>query len=266
MKKLLLFGLLVLVSSMMIANPMLIPVQAQSDTDTLLRLVTDAKNQVDRQLANIDQIPSDVEKLYDEGVSEVDALRKATSIDDTISAEKHFLKAMNIFKQITTIISSPPQLSPSSPQAFDSSSSAPDYESNLNRLLNLISTLKQIAQNHPTIDFSNVDRLVEQATRQIQENNYDNLDHILTQIKNHLDNIQNELQKHTVQATANRDIEFFATIIKELEENPNIDENYLDEIKQMLSEFEQLISDENYNEAKKIKQALTNKIKEIYNS
>lgn len=266
MKKLIVFGLI----SSIILTSGLVPAfaQTQSDTDTLLKLVADAKDQVDRQLANINEIPPEIDTLYREGISAIDALHQSISTNNQDSIKEQFLNVMNIFKQITTTLSDTQSNSAHSPESSSqqSPSKQPDYESNLNRLKKLISTLKLVAQNQPSIDFSKVDRLVAQATEQIQNNDHDNIRDTINKIKAHLDEIQDKLYESSASAATARDIEFFTNIVQKLENEGSISENYLNEIKHLLLEFQQLISDEEYEEAKKIKQVLTSKIKEAFKS
>ncbi len=262
MKKITSLSLLVLVASMVLSG---IPsAEAQSDSTALLRIANAAKAQVDRQLSQTDNVPEEIRQLFNEGISEVNALQNAIRSDDEKSAKQYFLNAMNIFKKITVALNRADIQTSSADVAESSTYSQRDHSSNLERLKKLISTLKSIARNQ-SVDFDQVDRLVNSATKQIRENDREALKATIDQLKALLVDIQKELRKHAAQTTGDREIRFFNNMINRLADK-NVDQELLNDAKEMLTEFEQLIADVNYDEAKQLKRDLTQKIKEIFKS
>ncbi len=261
MKKIASLSLLVLVASMVLSG---IPIaEAQSDSPVLLRIANAAKAQVDRQLSQTDNVSEEIRQLFNEGVSEVNALQNAIRSDDEKSVKQYFLNAMNIFKKITVTLNRA-DIQTSSADVAESSTYPQRDSSNLERLKKLISTLKSIARNQ-SVDFDQVDRLVNSATKQIRENDREELKATIDQLKALLVDIQKELRKHAAQTTGDREIRFFNNMINRLADK-NVDQELLNDAKEMLTEFEQLVADVNYDESKQLKRDLTQKIKEIFKS
>jgi len=261
MKKIASLSLLVLVASMILGG---IPnAEAQPDSDVLLRLANAAKAQVDRQLSQVDNVPEDIRRLFNESTSEVNALQNAIGNDNVEAAKQHFLNAMNNFKKITMTLNRA-DIQANSADVAESSTYTQRDHSNLERLKKLISTLKSIARNQ-SVDFDQVDRLVNSATEQIRENDYEELKATIDQLKALLADIQKELRKHAAQTTTDREIRFFDNMINRLADR-NVDQELLNEAKEMRAEFEQLIADGNHDEAKQLKLDLIQKIKELYKS
>jgi len=262
MKKIVSLSLLVLVASMILGG---IPnAEAQPDSDVLLRLANAAKAQVDRQLSQTDNVPEDIRQLFNEGTSEVNALQNAIGNDDVEAAKQHFLNAMNIFKKISMTLNRADIQTGSADIAESSTYPQRDHSSNLERLKKLISTLKSIARNQ-SVDFDQVDRLVNSSTKQIRENDREELKATIDQLKALLADIKKELRKHAAQTTTDREIRFFDNMINRLADK-NVDQELLNDAKEMLTEFEQLIADGNHDEAKQLKIDLTQKIKGLYKS
>ncbi len=262
MKKIASIGLLVLVASMIVGS---IPyAEAQSDSGALLRIAKAAQNQVERQISHYDGVSDEIKRLFNEGVSEVNAMQQAMRTDDMESVKRHFLNAMNIFKKITMTLNQTDIQTSSTDVAESATVPQRDYNSDLDRLKHLVSTLKSIARSQ-SVDFAQVDALVNKATQQVRENDREGLHETIVQLKAHLDEIKKELRKHASQKTAEREIKFFSSMIDRLEQK-DADQDLLNEAKGMLTEFEQLIADGNYKDAKELKRALTDKIRQLYKS
>lgn len=262
MKKIASIGLLVLVASMIVSS---IPsVEAQSDPAVLVRLAKAAQNQVERQISHSDNVSDEIRRLFNEGVSEVNAIQKAIHSDDMDSVKRHFLNAMNIFKKITMTLNQTDIQTKSADVAESAAAPQRVQNSDLDRLKHLIYTLKSIARSQ-SVDFAQVDTLVEKATKQARENDREGLHATINELKTQLEDIQKELRKHASQKTAEREIKFFSSMIDRFEQK-DVDKELLAEAKEMLKEFEQLIADGKYDNAKELKRELTDKIKQLYKS
>jgi flagellin-specific chaperone FliS len=262
MKKIASIGLLVLVASMIVGS---IPsVEALSDPTVLLRLAKTAQNQVDRQISHSDNVSDEIRRLFNEGVSEVNAIQQAARTDDMESVKQHFLNAMKIFKKITMTLNQTDIQTRSADVTESVTAPQRDHNNDFDRLKQLISTLKSIARSQ-SVNFAEVDGLVDKATKQVKENDREGLKATIDQLKSLLGDIQDELRKHASQKTGDREIKFFSSMIDRLEQK-DVNQDLLAEVKQMLAEFKQLLADENYHDAKELKRTLTDKIKELYKS
>lgn len=262
MKKVVSVCLLMLVTSMVFSG---IPISAdaQSNPSILLKIALQAQTEVKHQISS--DSSEEIKRLFEEASHQVVLLEQSLERDDLSSAKKHFLSAMQMFKRITQMISydrSTEKLE--SADVATSSTLQRDYSSDLERIKKFISTLKSIARSQ-SVKFDEADRLVAQATKQIRENDNRGLKATLEQLKVVLGDIQKELRKYASQTTSDRTIKFFYDMLDRLEKR-GADQESLNDAKQMLYDFEQLIADGNYDEAKRLKHELTQKIRELYKS
>ncbi|HSB50054.1 MAG TPA: hypothetical protein VLC72_01810, partial [Nitrosopumilaceae archaeon] len=179
-------------------------------------------------------------------------------------AKQHFLNAMNTFKRITSILSDRSTEQLESADITTSSAPQRNYNNDLERIKKFIATLKSIARSQ-SVSFDEADRLITQAEKQIKENDDIGLEATLKQLNTILQDIQKELRKHTSQTAFDRTITFFSDMLDRLEKR-GADETLLNDAKQMLSDFELLVADGNYDEAEQLKDELTQKIRELYSS
>jgi ribosomal protein L7/L12 len=259
MKKVISAGLLMLVASMVFSG-IPIPAEAQTDLNILLKIALQAQREVKNQISS--DSSEEIKRLFEEASNQIVLLEKSLERDDPSSAKQHFLNAMKMFKRITQMISSdsPTQELQSTDAA---SSSQRDQINNLERIKKFITTLKSIAKNQ-SVSFDEADRLVSLAEKQIKEND-SGLDATLDDLKLVLGNIQKDLRKMASQTTDDRTIKFFNDMLNRLEKR-GADQESLSDARDMLSDYEQQIIDGNYDEAKKLKNELTQLIRELYNA
>ena len=106
MKKLAFFAIIVLICGTM--SPSLVNhAYGQNDPSILLRIAVQADkqivNQLDKKYEN--QIPNNINILYDKGHTAVKSLDQSLSSNDIEKAKQDFLLAMNSFMQISRIMS-----------------------------------------------------------------------------------------------------------------------------------------------------------------
>ncbi|MEO9276755.1 MAG: hypothetical protein ABI340_03095 [Nitrososphaera sp.] len=77
-----------------------LPMQSYADPqlDTLLRIATQARDNLSINLSQLTNIPSEISDLYKKGSDETGALKQAVQQQDINSAKQHFLSAMQFFK------------------------------------------------------------------------------------------------------------------------------------------------------------------------
>jgi hypothetical protein len=261
MKKVISAGLLMLVASMVFSG-MPISADAQTDLNILLKIALQAKREVNNQISS--DSSQEIKRLFEEASNQVVLLEKSLERDDPSSAKQHFLNAMKMFKRITQMISSDmPTEELQSADVASSSTPQRDHGYDLERIKKFIHTLKSIAKS-PSVNFDEADRLVAQAEKQIRENDV-GLKATLKQLKVVLDNIQKDLRKLASQTTDDRTIKFFNDMLDRLEKR-GADQELLSDARHMLYDYEQQIADGSYDEAKKLKNELTQLIRELYNA
>lgn len=261
MKKVISACLLMLVASMIFSG-IPISVEAQKDPSILLKLALQAQREVKQQITS--NSSDEVKRLFEQASKQVILLEQSLKKDELSSAKQHFLNAMNIFKRITSMLSDRPTEKLEATDAATSSAPQRDYNSDLERIKKFIATLKSIARSQ-SVNFDEADILVTQAEKQIREHDDRGLQATLDQLNVILQDIQKELRKHTSQTAFDRTIKFFNDMLDRLE-NRGADKTLLNDARQMLSEFELLIADDNYSEAEQLKDELTQKIRELYTS
>ena len=204
MKTIASLGLLILVASMAFGG-MTNNVSAQDDPTILLKIATQAKEQIGNQISA--ESSDKVQKLFEEGSQKVDALEVSLSGDDVNSAQEHFLSAMKIFtetsRQLTT--------SDIGPQIKMNylSSDVKNPLNDLERLQVYVNTLKTIAKNHnATSDFSQSDELFTQARQQIEDNQFVAASETIQKIKEIIMKSNKELREEASKQESQRAKEY----------------------------------------------------------
>ena len=166
------FVLLALVGSMVLTN-LSAPSYADSQLIALLKIATQAQNNIGIQLSQLNKVPNDIKQLYNQGSGETNALAQSISKNDADSAKKHFLSAMAIFKSINYKISSlasvtttiqPSQTTSNQPSQIDTLR----LKDEISRIQKLGDGLKTIAtKNKIGIDFTKFDVLMQDASKNL---------------------------------------------------------------------------------------------------
>lgn len=192
-------ALLVLVASMIVGS---IPnyVYATSQSDSLIRIATQARDQIKIQLDKIEDISDDLQSKFDEGSAQVDFLILVVEQDDDATARQHFLFAMKIFNEISRKMSEQP-----TPEATLSARPASNITNEIDRLERYIDRLKEIAtKNNVSYDFSEIDELIISARNAISEGNSDAAYTKTEKIKQASIQVNQALKDKTKQSTTDR--------------------------------------------------------------
>jgi hypothetical protein len=162
------FVLLALVGSMVLTN-LSAPSYADPQLDALLKIATQAQNNIGIQLSQLNKVPDDIKQLYKQGSEETNALAQSVSKGDTVSAKKHFLSSMAIFKSINDKISSLTSVTASKqPSQIDTLR----LKDEINRIQKIGDGLKTIAiKNKIRIDFTKFDVLMQDASKNLAVGN-----------------------------------------------------------------------------------------------
>ena len=205
-------ALLVLVASMIVGS---IPnyVYATSQSDSLIRIATQARDQIKIQLDKIEDISDDLQSKFDEGSTQVDFLIQVVEQDDDATARQHFLSAMKIFNKISREMSGQP-----TPEATLSARPASNITNEIDRLERYIDRLKEIAtKNNVSYDFSEIDELIISAKNAISEGNSDAAYTKTKKIKQATIQVNQVLKDKTKQSTTDRAKTFAGKHLVELD-------------------------------------------------
>ena len=166
MKKVASMTLLFLVMSMIFSG---IPtsVEAQVDSTFLLEIALNAQRHVKQLISN--ETSEEIKRLFNEASNEVILLEESLENGDISSTRQHFQSAMNIFRNITHMVSTQVETADATSRL---SVSSHDLMSKLDRLENYLIRLKAIAERHDAgIDFTTIDELIKTTKDNINNGN-----------------------------------------------------------------------------------------------
>ena len=200
-KKITSIALFALVASMIMGS---IPnyAYADSQSDSLIRIASQARDQVKIQLSKVDAT-QEIKDKFKIGSVEIRLLIEALKNEDVPTARQHFLSAMTIFNEIIQQIS---EISSTSDAALSSSQTVvtSSISHELDRLERYIDRLKGIAiRNGIDIDSSYVDKLIDKTRNEIEEGNSVETSTI-KEIKQSIADLNNSLREKTREYTTGR--------------------------------------------------------------
>ena len=242
---------------------------AQKDPNILLRIATQADEQISNQLERSygNSIPSDVQTLYLQGQTAVVSLKNSLP-DDIEQAREDFLMAMKSFKQISKMISEPIEKSTISKSTRVADR---DLSSELDRLEKYVENLKTISKKHNTgITFDEIDQLIESARTQIETETAS--PEIIDQLKHRVNSIQQKIRDSSSDGTSDRINQF---VEKQLEiidrkltkaSDAGADGTQIDNAHDKISEIRSLIENNDIGNAKIVFNELNKLVKNIEHS
>ncbi len=201
-KKITSIALFALVASMIMGS---IPnyVYADSQSDSLIRIASQARDQVKIQLSKVDA-PQEIKDKFEIGSAEIKSLIEASKNEDVPAARQHFLYAMTIFNEIIQQIS---EITLTSDVALSSSQTvvASSISHQLDRLERYIDRLKGIAiKNGIDLNSSHIDKLIDKARNEIKEGNSSAVTSTIKEIKQSIADLNNSLREKTREYTTLR--------------------------------------------------------------
>lgn len=269
MKKLALFAIIVLIFGT-ISPSLANQAYGQNDPSILLRIATQADkqivNQLDKKYQN--EIPNNINILYEKGHRAVESLDKSLSNNDIEKAKQDFLLAMNSFMQISRIIS---QSSEKVIVVSVSEKSNQNLESKLDRLEKYVKTLESISNKHKieqnVNNFTTAYSLIQEIRNQINTNedsskNIDELKDLINSIKNEIRNSMAEKQSNSIKNFFEK---FLVQIDQKLMQAKDLgrDEIEIDRANELILEIRELLSKNQINDAKTVYSELKVVLKNI---
>ena len=269
MKKLAFFAIIVLICGTM--SPSLVNhAYGQNDPSILLRIAVQADkqivNQLDKKYEN--QIPNNINILYDKGHTAVKSLGQSLSSNDIEKAKQDFLLAMNSFMQISRIMS---QSSEKSIEVNVSVISNQALESKIDRIEKFVQTLESISKKHNIVqnkdEFTKAHSLIKEIRDQITSNQ--NPSEKITELNNLMNSIQKEIRNSIAEKQSNAIKNFFEKFLVQIDqkliEAKNLDRNQIeiDKANELIVEIRELLSKNQINDAKKVYSELKVVLKDI---
>jgi hypothetical protein len=268
MKKLAVFAIIVLIFGTV--SPSLVDrAYGQNDPSILLRIAVQADKQIVNQLDRVygDQIPNNLQILYDKGHRAVYSLDKSLP-DDIEKAKQDFLLAMNSFMQISRIIS---QSSEKAVVVTVSDKSNRNLTSEIDRLEKYVKTLEKISKKYNTdveSDFIKIYDLIQELRIQIN-NGYGSYDDVINEIKIILDSIKNDIRESAIKQRSDFIKRFFDRLLDRIDkqltkaQDDNIDQIQIDKASALILEIRELLSKNQINDAKVVFAELKELMKNI---
>jgi len=269
LKKLALFAIIVLIFGT-ISPSLANQAYGQNDPSILLRIAIQADkqivNQLDKKYEN--EIPNNINILYEKGHRAVESLDKSLSNNDIEKAKQDFLSAMNSFMQISRIIS---QSSEKVIVVNVSQKSNQNLESKLDRLEKYVKTLESISQKHKIKqnddNFTTVYSLIQDIRNQIKidedsSKSLNELQDLIKSIKNKIRNSIAEKQSNTIK-------NFFEKLLVQIDQklmqakDQGRDQIEIDKANKLILEIRELLSKNQINDAKKVYSELKVVLKNI---
>jgi DNA-binding protein Fis len=257
MKKLALFVIIVLIFGTV--SPSLVNhAYGQNDPSILLRIAVQADKQIVNQLNKIygDQIPNNIQILYDKGHTAVKSLDESLSNNDVDKAKQDFLLTMNSFMQISRIIS---QSSEKVVVVTVSEKSNRNLSNQLDRLEKYVKTLESISKRHYEIDqnkdeFTKAYSLIKEIRKQItvSENSSQNI----IELKSLVNSIKNEIRNSISEKQSNAIKDFFEKFLVQIDQklieakDLGRDKNEITKADELILEIRELLSKNQINSAK----------------
>jgi len=269
LKKLAFFAIIVLICGTM--SPSLVNhAYGQNDPSILLRIAVQADkqivNQLDKRYEN--QIPNNINILYDKGHTAVKSLDQSLSNNDIEKAKQDFLLAMNSFMQISRIMS---QSSEKSIEANVSVISNQALESKIDRIEKFVQTLESISKKHNIVqnkdEFTKAHSLIKEVRNLITSNQ--NPSEKIAELNNLMNSIQKEIRNSISEKQSNAIKNFFEKFLVQIDqkliEAKDLDRNQIaiDKANELIVEIRELLSKNQINDAKKVYSELKVVLKDI---
>ncbi len=197
-----------------------LPMQSYADPqlDTLLRIATQARDNLSINLSQLTNIPSEISDSYKKGSDETGALQQAVQQQDISSAKQHFLSAMQFFKITNDKINSLNATAlndQQTTQILTLQDEIVSMEKTGQRLRDIATT------NNVDANFTEFDQLIQQAKQDLTNNNVNATTKDIQNVNQIISDIHHYLATIAQQRTSDRAKDFTEKQIEKLN-NENI--------------------------------------------
>src|SRR5574338_585930 len=205
------FVMLALVGTLILNLPM--QSYADPQLDTLLRIATQARDNLSINLSQLTNIPSEISNSYKKGSDETGALQQAVQQQDVSSAKQHFLAAMQFFKITNDKINSLNATAPNDQQQTQ-------ILTLQDEIVNTEKTgqrLRDIAiANNVDANFTEFDQLIQQSKQDLANSNVDAVTKDIQNVNQVVSDIHHYLATVAQQRTSDRAKDFTEKQIEKL--------------------------------------------------
>ncbi len=210
--------LLTLVGTLTVSGP--IQSFADPQLDTLVNIATQARNNLNVDISQINNAPDEITNLYHQGSNETDALTNASHEQNITSARQHFLSAMKFFKATNDKINS---LNTS--QINDQSRTLViELQSEITRMEKIEERLRTVAlTNNANFDFSQFDQLIQKAKQDLDNGKLNDTSKSIEILNQIMDEAHQSLADIADQKTTDRARDFVEKQIETLNETGDLD-------------------------------------------
>ncbi|MGI0083047.1 MAG: hypothetical protein ACREAG_07090, partial [Nitrosopumilaceae archaeon] len=180
-----------------------------------LRIANQARDNIKIRLSQLESVPDEISKLYEQGSAETDALAQSVVQEDIASSRQHFLSAMRLFKEASDKISSSAPTVVGDPLPTTDTSR---LQTTIARMEKEANRLKMVAaKNNIEIDFSEFDKLIQIARQNLEAGNTDDVIKTLEIAKQFLIDVYNSISAAAKQKSSDRAKEFAIKQIERLD-------------------------------------------------
>ncbi|MDC3254396.1 hypothetical protein OAU20_02265 [Nitrosopumilus sp.] len=255
MKKLALFTIIVLIFGT-ISPSLTNQVYAQNDPSILLRIAIQADKQIVNQLDRVygNQIPNNIQILYDKGHATLKSLDESLSNNDIEKAKQDFLLTMNSFMQISRIMS---QSSEKVVVVTISEKPNRNISSEIDRLEKYVKSLENVSKKYDVnveSDFIKIHDLIQELRIQIKDIN--EIDTGINKIKIILNSIKKDIRESASKHQSDFIKQFFDRLLDKINnqltkaQDNGEDQTQIDKANELILEIRELLSKNQINSAK----------------
>ena len=206
------FGFLIIIASMIFGS-MPNYVLADSQSDTMIRIAQQARDQLRIQLSKVDA-SEELREFFNKGSAELDLLIKSAESDNMPEAREYFLSTMKIFSEISKKMT---EL-----QTQETTVSAaqvrPFVSNEIERLESYIDRLEAISiKNKIDVDFSKVYDLIDNAKNVQSSDNYEKTKESIAEIKKAIIELHTSIKEKTSSSTTEKAKTFAQQYLSELD-------------------------------------------------
>ena len=172
------FGFLIIIASMIFGS-MPNYVLADSQSDSMIRIAQQAREQLKIQLSKADA-SDELRELFNKASTHIELLIKSSEDDNMPEARKHFLSAMEIYREISQMMTE----QPTQETAVSAAQVRPFVSNEIERLESFIDRLEAISiKNKIDVDFFKINDLIDNAKNAQSSDNYEKKAASIAEIK-----------------------------------------------------------------------------------
>ena len=206
------FGFLIVIASMIFGS-MPNYVLADSQSDTMIRISQQAQDHLKMQLSKTDA-SEELRELFTKGSKHLELLIKSSEEGNIPEARKHFLSAMEIYREISQMMTE----QPTQETTISAAQIRPYVSNEIERLESYINRLEAISiKNKIDVDFSKINDLIDNAKNTQSSDNYEKTKASIAEIKQAIIELQKSIKEKTRSSTTEKAKTFAQQYLSDLD-------------------------------------------------